>query len=443
MGSNASRSVDDTPDQHGITEDLVTLFMQRLLGTRARPVVNSYKYRPVEWYGESYATTIKVLEVSYREEATAEDCEQVYIVKVPGGLLFVDKMDMYRREHIAYVDVVKHFRQLVGVGDGTSELPFARFVYGTLVEDGEVRDDSGQLTADQTPREIVVLEMLPGYEVVDKKVGFDLEHLRLLMPAIARLHALGYVLHQRNPELFARLRATPRPLAQLDYSKHASATLAPVRAVLEHAGMESEVEELAKLTTYEHFLAGEVGGFSEDREIVTLVHGDLWYSNILFRYKDDDVDVRRPADVKFVDLQMCCLGDLAFDLSVCLITSTRRPTRHQHMKELLGWYEAGFRKQLEELGEDPDKMAPWLSVDRLHAMYVAALRSHLPLLLYYVMYLFKSEDDNKDLSSVMNITQVEEGFGRLAERWRRGECSPDQTARILEVTEDLKEFGIL
>jgi len=222
--------------------------------------------------------------------------------------------------------VVKHFRQLVGGGDGASELPFARFVYGTLVEDGEVRDDSGQLTADQTPREIVVLEMLHDYEVVDKKVGFDLEHLRLLMPAIARLHALGYVLHQRNPENFTRLPATCRPI--FDESKRASVILAPVRAVLEHAGMESEAAELAKLTTYEHSLAGEVSGFSEDREVVTLVHGDLWYSNIMFRYKDDDVDVRRPADVKLIDLQFCRLGDLAYDLSVCLLTSTRRPTRH-------------------------------------------------------------------------------------------------------------------
>jgi len=440
MGSNASRSVDDTPDQHGITEDLVTLCMRRLLGTRARPVVKSYKYRPVESYGESYATTIKVLEVSYREEATAEDCEQDFIVKVPGGLYIFDKMDMYRRELITYRDVVERFRQLVGGGDGTSELPFARFMYGTLVEDGEVRDDSGQLTADQTPREIVVLEMLHGYEVVDKKFGFDLEHLRLLMPAIARLHALGYVLHQRNPENFTRLPATCRPI--FDESKRASVILAPVRAVLEHAGMESEAAELAKLTTYEHSLAGEVSGFSEDREVVTLVHGDLWYSNIMFRYKDDDVDVRRPADVKLIDLQFCRLGDLAYDLSVCLLTSTRRPTRHQHMKELLGWYEAGFRKQLEELGEDPDKMAPWLSVGGLNAMYVAALRSHLPMLLFYIMWLFRGENDN-ELSSAMNSTQMVEGFGRLAERWRRGECSPDQTARILEVTEDLKEFGIL
>ena len=42
-----------------------------------------------------------------------------------------------------------------------------------------------------------------------------------------------------------------------------------------------------------------------------------------------------------------------------------------------GSYETSFRSQLEQLGEDVDQLAPWLSGDKLFDMYGRALRRSL------------------------------------------------------------------
>jgi len=437
-------SVDDTPDQHGITEQLVALFLRRYLSADSRPVVKSYQYRPLASLGEGYTTVRKVLEIDYRDEATAEDGQAVFVVKVPGGAFSeeIAKWGLYEREVVMYSAGVEFFRRLLSRRHGgQTKLPFARFVYGTMVKDGEVRDDSGALTADQTQKEMVVLELLQNYEVVDKKAGFDLAHLRLVIPAMARFHATGYVLHQRHQDKVERLRTVKMVFPE--EMKEMNTFLSPIMAVVEHAGMMEEAAALGKMLTFEKFTAGWESTFTEDRDVVTLVHGDLWSSNMMFRYQTDSAGVRQPVDIKFVDLQMSRFGDLAFDLVYCLISSTRGDTRRGHLKELLRWYEVAFRAQLEELGEYPDKMVPWLSVDKLYAMFGSALERVSAQALQTVMFLHCSEEDRNTMMSTTDPELSKENMRRIRDQWRQGGCSSDLAVRILEFVDDLKEFNIV
>ena len=50
-------------------------------------------------------------------------------------------------------------------------LPFPRYVYGRLVLSGEMLDDQDQPIPDQTPREMLVIQLLDGFRVIDRKVG--------------------------------------------------------------------------------------------------------------------------------------------------------------------------------------------------------------------------------------------------------------------------------
>ena len=58
---------------------------------------------------------------------------------------------------------------------------------------------------------------------------------------------------------------------------------APCCAVLEHLGMQAEADALAKLLFVDHVRDAYKSAFSEELEVVTLVHGDLWSSNMMFR----------------------------------------------------------------------------------------------------------------------------------------------------------------
>ena len=50
-------------------------------------------------------------------------------------------------------------------------MPFPRYVYGKMVVEGEVRDDQDRLVDDQNSREMLVIELLDDFAVIDKKVG--------------------------------------------------------------------------------------------------------------------------------------------------------------------------------------------------------------------------------------------------------------------------------
>ena len=57
-----------------------------------------------------------------------------------------------------------------------------------------------------------------------------------------------------------------------------------------------------------------------------ICHGDLWLSNILFKYsaisQTDQVEIK-PNEVKFIDFQSARFASLATDLVLFLFTSVR------------------------------------------------------------------------------------------------------------------------
>ena len=55
-----------------------------------------------------------------------------------------------------------------------------------------------------------------------------------------------------------------------------------------------------------------------------ICHGDLWLSNILFKYSNTDLQAElRPFEVKFIDFQSARFASLATDLVLFLFTSVR------------------------------------------------------------------------------------------------------------------------
>jgi len=102
-----------------------------------------------------------------------------------------------------------------------------------------------------------------------------------------------------------------------------------------------------------------------------------------------------------------------------------------------------FRQQLELLGEDADKMAPWLSVEKLHTMYGTVMHNLFGNAMMLNLFLFSNKTDQTEMLSQTSFSEMAEVCARIAERWARGECGADLTARLLEITDDLKEFGVV
>ena len=90
-------------------------------------------------------------------------------------------------------------------------LPFPRYVYGKMVVKGEVRDDQDRLVDDQNSREMLVIELLDDFEVVDKKVG---QHQ---LSIIGRLVPSGYLNSITIQVLFGPLVCVGPGLPLSDY----------------------------------------------------------------------------------------------------------------------------------------------------------------------------------------------------------------------------------
>lgn len=68
----------------------------------------------------------------------------------------------------------------------------------------------------------------------------------------------------------------------------------------------------------------------------TILHGDLWVNNQMFRYNDQ----KQLQDVKFVDFQMSFYGNPMCELIYFLFTSLKPHLVVEHLDDLVAYYHA-------------------------------------------------------------------------------------------------------
>lgn len=83
----------------------------------------------------------------------------------------------------------------------------------------------------------------------------------------------------------------------------------------------------------------------------TLLHGDLWSNNFLYRYENGEI-----TDCVLIDFQTVKYGPPAMDVLQFLLTNTRKGFREQHQNELLKHYYEFFSGLLAERGFRADEI---------------------------------------------------------------------------------------
>lgn len=67
----------------------------------------------------------------------------------------------------------------------------------------------------------------------------------------------------------------------------------------------------------------------------TLIHGDIWMNNIMFRYNSAN---KQPENTMLVDFQFCCWSSPTIDLHYFMNTSMEEDLRLQRQDELVQYY---------------------------------------------------------------------------------------------------------
>ena len=83
----------------------------------------------------------------------------------------------------------------------------------------------------------------------------------------------------------------------------------------------------------------------------TMIHGDPWINNALFKFQNDQA-----IEIAMVDFQIVRITSPVVDLAYLLMTGTRPVLRQKHEQEWLRIYFDQFSKDLISLGYEPIKL---------------------------------------------------------------------------------------
>ncbi|XP_076032190.1 uncharacterized protein LOC143019993 [Oratosquilla oratoria] len=324
-----------------ITEKLVIACLRADKGEDA--VFQSYKIKDFTKVGDNYISVVTSVQVQY---TLGEKDHQVgYVVKLNPNWKFGEATDVLReffsKEGGFYKEIKPVLDQeLMDIG-----LPCLRMPHCHLFNPKE-------------GAETLFLEDLRDrdFKMFDRRKGLDLDHSLLVVKELARLHAASVLLQKKSEvdltEAYPYLKDGFMS-QDTDYESFtnifrgligASAQLAKACGGYDNvvAYLKEELEPNC-MTIYRKML-NPCGPF------VTIIHGDCWTNNFLFRYDEKG----RPVELMLVDLQIVRKSSPTTDLNYLFYTSLNGSDRRKNLEKLLREYYAAFQEVITSGGLEMD-----------------------------------------------------------------------------------------
>uniref|UniRef100_A0A2M4AII6 Putative juvenile hormone-inducible protein n=1 Tax=Anopheles triannulatus TaxID=58253 RepID=A0A2M4AII6_9DIPT len=224
------------------------------------------------------------------------------------------------------------------------------------------------------PEALIMLEYNEAYEKWDwdKLEPINVEHTRLVMQQLGRLHALSFAMKEQRPELFAAYKRSNDVLA---VEKNDLLTLLKEsfdRAIVTmKTRFEAEQDKIqaVKDAVFESLKACCDPAKAEPYCVVT--HGDCWINNLIYSHNENNV----ATSVVLTDWQSSRYASPILDLCYFFFISSGEQFRRDHMDSLLHYYHGELAVFLEKLGGDATKQFPLTTLLRLMKPYRELLGS--------------------------------------------------------------------
>ena len=218
-----------------------------------------------------------------------------------------------------------------------------------LQEEPKIRPDVPLCVfAGVTPFEAVVMRDLKeeGFKLADRIQGLNVAEFRLVMEAYGKFHSFGFLLVQKT-DLASHELLQENPFEKFpDSDQFIRNSMVTLRKLLEETpGQENNVQRLSRFIQEKAKDGNHFKSFMRPRgSRKTILHGDCWSNNMMFRYENDE-----PVEVRLLDLQMIRLGNPSQDLLHALYTCTSRSI-HRDQTEFYKIYHQSLMRHCEALG---------------------------------------------------------------------------------------------
>ncbi|XP_016980515.2 uncharacterized protein LOC108045644 [Drosophila rhopaloa] len=291
---------------------------------------------PATAKGENYASVMSRINVEYITKDSKDIQDGTFLLKTtfadkdPAADLLTD-YGVYTREMDMYEQILPHLGKMV-----KEELNDPRKLFAATVNVDRERDS-------------IIFEDLSQeqYNVACRLKKLDLEHTHLVLDKLAKFHAAAAVLAERQPGIFD---------VNYDrgyFNKHIRGFEPTNRNLLMALSRSLELNEGLK----ERYQAkidrlvdnimdyGERSTSHNPGDFLTLAHGDIWTTNVMFQYDGKG----HPINAILIDFQFSVWNSPAIDLHYFFSTSIHDNLRWKHQPELVQFYYHKLVKSLKKL----------------------------------------------------------------------------------------------
>ncbi|EDX14389.1 GD21198 [Drosophila simulans] len=188
---------------------------------------------------------------------------------------------------------------------------------------------------------------LEDYKVACRLKKLDLEHTHLVLEKLAEFHAAAAVLAERKPGIFEK------NYDRGFFNKHFRGFQPIFRNLLQALSRSLELN-LDLKHRYQRKIDRLVDTIMDygDRstsispgDFLTLAHGDLWTTNVMFQYDEQG----HPINAVLIDFQFSVWNSPAIDLHYFFSTSIQDHLRWKHQPELVQFYYYRLVESLKKL----------------------------------------------------------------------------------------------
>uniref|UniRef100_A0A182M6J4 CHK kinase-like domain-containing protein n=2 Tax=Anopheles culicifacies TaxID=139723 RepID=A0A182M6J4_9DIPT len=304
-----------------INNDLLSRLLVERHGTSFRRLV-SYEVNFATKKGDNYAS--EMYRVSLHYDIGVSVKQNIILKVMPSGELqqqVMEENSIYPREIVIYGRIIPKIYQLLSsIGDVSVISPLC-------------------LATASAPKQMLVFEDAceQGYQMIDRRYGLDLDHARLVMVKIAKLHACSTIVYEEDRALFdltmeGCISDDPKKQTFLPYYRRCVRQV--MRLVAEWNKKDGRWDQiLRKLEKLQDKIIpyGCDVYRRRDDSFNVLNHNDLWINNLLFS-SGEGTGVK---DVLLLDYQLAYFGSPGVDLNFFLYGSLRPELYHTTLRSTL------------------------------------------------------------------------------------------------------------
>ncbi|OXA51218.1 uncharacterized protein LOC110853464 [Folsomia candida] len=389
----------------------------------------------------------------------------------PARQEMTNKMNMFFKECEVYSKWMPELRRMQNEvlnldKEEAVKLPYAKFVHGECIdfqsEAGEARI-GGTITSLDNYIIMEDLRKTYGFRMTDRREPLDLDHMKLVITALARVHSVGWAYrHHVEADIVGHFPCLVGNVKEEDigiWNKLLIANIDQAKGVYDEAfgpennysaaaesfkkhvdtaskivigkGQFEGMEKLFRVTEPDPDKFGKDVKNPEPWRIIC--HGDCWSNNMLFRY---DPATGKPLEIVLVDLQMpretCVVNDLEYVFHVCTTLALRRA----HLDDLLQLYHDTFNGVCAKLrtptlpGFCMDSLRYRFHRGKFFGYYMAMMG--IPLMM-----------NDAEVSNLEDMDEDKEIGEAISEMIADVRGSPRIKDRLIQVTKGMMEDGVL